>query len=146
MQLKKTTSFTPSRRQRRLLLPINNSISSQLGKRYIGSTGRHFFNEARRVLKPGGVIAIWGYSLLSIDKEIDPIVNHFYTETIGPYWDKERKLVDEQYKTIEFPFRKIEVPDFEFSFEWTADEFIGYISTWSSVQKYIKQNNQTQCS
>jgi ubiquinone/menaquinone biosynthesis C-methylase UbiE len=100
-----------------------------------------FFSEARRVSKPDGVIAIWGYSLLSINKEIDPVINHFYTETIGPYWDKERKLVDDQYKTVDFPFTKIEVPKFEFSFEWTADEFIGYVSTWSSVQKYIKVNN-----
>ena len=101
-----------------------------------------FFDEARRVSKPGGVIAIWGYSLLSINEDIDPIVNHFYTEVIGPYWDKERKLVDEQYKTVDFPFEKIEVPSFEFSFEWTSDEFLGYVSTWSSVQKYIRQNNE----
>jgi SAM-dependent methyltransferase len=100
-----------------------------------------FFNEARRVLKPGGVIATWGYSLLSINKEIDHTINHFYTRIIGPYWDKERKLIDEQYKTVEFPFQKIDVPEFEFSFEWNVDELIGYISTWSSVQKYIEQNN-----
>jgi len=101
-----------------------------------------FFNEVRRVSKPGGVVVTWGYSLLSVNKDIDPIVNHFYTEIIGPYWDKERKLVDEQYKTVEFPFERIEVPPFEFSFEWTCDEFLGYVSTWSSVVKYIKQNNE----
>lgn len=99
-----------------------------------------FFNEARRVSKPGGVVAVWGYSLLSINKDIDPIVHRFYTEIIGPYWDKERKLIDEQYKTVEFPFRKIEVPPFEFSFEWTCDEFLGYVSTWSSVARYIEEN------
>lgn len=99
-----------------------------------------FFDEARRVSKPGGIVAVWGYSLLSVDQEIDAVVNHFYTEVIGPYWDKERKLVDNRYITISFPFSKIEVPPFEFSFDWTAEEFLGYISTWSSVQKYIRQN------
>jgi len=99
-----------------------------------------FFNEVRRVSKPGGVVALWGYSLVSINNTIDPVIRHFYTEVIGPYWDKERKLVDDQYKTVEFPFDKIEVPSFEFSFQWTFDELIGYLSTWSSVQKYIKQN------
>ncbi|HEX8061058.1 MAG TPA: class I SAM-dependent methyltransferase [Cyclobacteriaceae bacterium] len=101
-----------------------------------------FFSEARRVSKPGGIVAAWGYSLLSVNKQIDPVINHFYTEIIGPYWDKERKLVDEQYKTVDFPFRKIEVPPFEFYFEWSCDELIGYLSTWSSVEKYIKENNQ----
>ncbi|HZY81218.1 MAG TPA: class I SAM-dependent methyltransferase [Cyclobacteriaceae bacterium] len=99
-----------------------------------------FFAEARRVSKPGGIVAVWGYSLLSVDPMIDPIVNHFYTEVIGSYWDPERKLVDQRYTTIDFPFQKIEVPLFDFSFEWSLEEFKGYITTWSSVQKYIKQN------
>lgn len=100
-----------------------------------------FFTEARRVSKPGGIVAVWGYSLLSVSPEIDPLINNFYTGIIGPYWDKERKLVDEQYASVSFPFKKIEVPPFEFSFEWTVDEISGYISTWSSVQKYIKENH-----
>lgn len=99
-----------------------------------------FFSEARRVSKPGGVVAVWGYSLLSVDKQIDAILNHFYTSVVGPYWDKERRLVDERYRTIEFPFRRIDVPVFEFSFEWTLEELCGYLSTWSSVRKYIQQN------
>lgn len=99
-----------------------------------------FCNEVRRVLKPGGVIAVWGYSLLNVDPEIDVHVNHFYTSVVGPYWDKERKLVDERYRTIDFPFTRIDVPSFEFAFEWSLKEFQGYISTWSSVQKYIRQN------
>ena len=99
-----------------------------------------FFTEVRRVSKPGGVIATWGYGLLSIGDQIDPIIHHFYTQVMGPYWDNERKLIDDEYKTIEFPFEKIEVPPFEFSFEWTLDELQGYLSTWSSVQKYIKQH------
>lgn len=99
-----------------------------------------FFAEARRVSKPGGIIAAWGYSLLSIGHDIDPLINHFYEVVIGPYWDNERKRVDSRYATVSFPFEKIDVPAFEFSFEWTLDELSGYISTWSSVQKYIRQN------
>lgn len=99
-----------------------------------------FFEEARRVLKPRGVLAVWGYSLLRIDERIDPIVLDFYTRVIGPYWDAERRLVDEQYRTVPFPFHEVTVPHFEFSFEWTLDEWSGYIGTWSSVQKYMKEH------
>jgi len=100
-----------------------------------------FCKEVRRVSKPDGVIAVWGYGLLGVDQGIDILINHFYTSVIGPYWDKERKLIDERYRTIDFPFTRIDVPHFEFSFDWTLDELRGYISTWSAVQKYIKQND-----
>jgi ubiquinone/menaquinone biosynthesis C-methylase UbiE len=99
-----------------------------------------FFSEARRVLKPTGVVAVWGYSLLTVNRQIDEIINHFYTSVIGLYWDKERKLVDERYRTIEFPFKRIDVPKFGFSFQWTLDDLRGYLSTWSSVRKFIQVN------
>lgn len=99
-----------------------------------------FFKEARRVSKPTGIVAVWGYSLLNVDKPIDSVISNFYTSVIGPYWEKERKLVDDRYRTIEFPFTRIDVPRFKFSFDWTIDELLGYLSTWSAVRKYIQQN------
>ncbi len=99
-----------------------------------------FSKEVKRVMKPGGILAVWGYSLLNVDEKIDPIINDFYTNVIGAYWDKERKLVDEHYETVAFPFERIATPAFEFSFEWSLAELSGYLTTWSSVQKYIKAN------
>ncbi|MBS1486556.1 MAG: class I SAM-dependent methyltransferase [Bacteroidetes bacterium] len=100
-----------------------------------------FFQEVRRVGKPGAVVAVWGYGLLSINEAIDPIIKNFYVNVIGPYWDKERKLVDEAYKTISFPFQEIPCPPFSFSFEWAPEELHGYLTTWSSVQKFMKEKN-----
>jgi ubiquinone/menaquinone biosynthesis C-methylase UbiE len=99
-----------------------------------------FFTEAERVSKPGGLIAVWGYGLLKIDSSIDPIVADFYTNVIGPYWDAERKLVDQHYQTIPFPFQEFKAPTFQFSFSWSLEEFRGYLTTWSSVQKYLQQH------
>jgi SAM-dependent methyltransferase len=95
-----------------------------------------FYSEVRRVAKRNAVLAVWGYGLLRIVPEIDSPLDHFYTAVVGPYWDKERRLIDEHYRTLSFPFDEIESPDFPFSFRWTLDEFQGYLSTWSSVQKY----------
>jgi ubiquinone/menaquinone biosynthesis C-methylase UbiE len=99
-----------------------------------------FYEEVQRVGKKNAIIAVWGYSLLSINPEIDKQLHDFYFKIVGPYWDKERRLVDEQYKTIPFPFTEIASPEFKLSFEWTIAEFQGYLSTWSSVQKYIQAN------
>jgi Methyltransferase domain len=108
----------------------------------------HWFNmeefskEAKRVAKPNSVIALWGYGLLTINPEIDGLLNYFYTQVVGAYWDKERRHIDEQYKNLYFPFEEIQSPAFTLSISWTLAELIGYVSTWSAVQKYISVNNQ----
>ncbi len=100
-----------------------------------------FYSEVKRVAKPNALFAVWGYSLLSVSPEIDFHLKDFYVNIVGPYWDKERKLIDEQYETIAFPFQEIKTPEFSFSFQWTLNELQGYLETWSSVQKFIRENN-----
>lgn len=99
-----------------------------------------FYDEVRRVAKADGIIAVWGYGLLSVSPKIDLLIRDFYISIIGSYWDKERRLVDEEYKTIFFPFAEIKTPEFSFSFHWTLVELQGYLNTWSSVQKFIREN------
>jgi SAM-dependent methyltransferase len=99
-----------------------------------------FFECVKKVGKPDAVVAVWGYGLLSVSPQVDQYLNHFYKNTIGHYWDPERKLIDEQYRTIPFPFEEIETPLFTFSFQWPLEQLEGYLSTWSAVRKYIAVN------
>lgn len=101
-----------------------------------------FYSEAKRVAKRGGVLAVWGYGLLRIEPTIDEYILDFYVNIIGSYWDPERKLIDERYQTIPFPFEEISSPSFDFSFHWGLEELRGYLTTWSSVQKYIQQHGR----
>ncbi|SMO34332.1 class I SAM-dependent methyltransferase [Solitalea koreensis] len=101
-----------------------------------------FYAEVERVLKPQGVIAVIGYYLLSIDAETDKIINHLYKDITGPYWDEERKYLDELYQTIPFPYKEIECPSLTITANWSFDELIGYLNTWSAVQHYIEKNNK----
>jgi ubiquinone/menaquinone biosynthesis C-methylase UbiE len=100
-----------------------------------------FYNELNRIAKRGSVFAAWSYSLLYVSPEINKQIRSFYTNIIGPYWDFERKYVDEEYKTIPFPFSEITTPDFNMEYYWTIEELEGYISTWSALQKFISANN-----
>ncbi len=95
------------------------------------------YQEVYRVLKPSGVFAVAGYSLCTVGQELDPALRTFYTDVVGPYWDAERHLVDAHYRTIPFPLREIPCPEFAEHFQWTVDEFIGYVRTWSAVQHYV---------
>jgi len=101
-----------------------------------------FFKEVKRVLKPGGAIAIIGYGIFTSNPAVDTIVDHFYSVTIDKYWDPNRKYVDEGYKGIPFPFQQIEAPEFKMEFQWTAAELIGYLRSWSAVQAYKNENGK----
>jgi ubiquinone/menaquinone biosynthesis C-methylase UbiE len=99
-----------------------------------------FYDEAKRVGKPGSLLAIWGYALLYIQPDIDKIIMNFYNNVVGPYWDEARRLVEEEYRSLSFPFKEIESPKFDITSTWTLDHLAGYFESWSATQKYIKAN------
>lgn len=97
-----------------------------------------FYAEVRRVAKPGGMIVVWGYGLCTVSSEVDALVNDFYYNTVGPYWPEERKYLDAEYQEIPFPFKKVSTPKLKMQQQWTLNDFVGYLSTWSSVQVHVK--------
>lgn len=101
-----------------------------------------FYVQVRRVLKPGGVLAVIGYGLFRTDSpEVNTLIHQqFYKEITGPYWDPERRYLDEAYRTIPFPFEEIPVPEFSMHNRWTPEDVLGYLNTWSAVQHYIRQH------
>ncbi len=86
------------------------------------------------------IFAVIGYGRVKINPEIDSILDKFYFEVIGSYWDKERRYVDDEYKSIPFPFDEINAPAFTIDLEWNIHHFEGYINTWSAVKHFVKAN------
>lgn len=99
-----------------------------------------FYAEARRTAKENSLICVIGYGRVEISEKIDSIITDFYKNVIGIYWDKERKYIDDNYKTIPFPFSEIQTPNFANKLNWTLEHLIGYLNTWSAVKHFIKQN------
>jgi SAM-dependent methyltransferase len=95
-----------------------------------------FYAEARRVLKPDGVLAASAYNLLHIEPAIDEVVNRYYYEVVGSFWPPERMLV-EQFADLPFPFQEIDPPKFEMTASWDLAHLVGYLRTWSSTQRFI---------
>jgi ubiquinone/menaquinone biosynthesis C-methylase UbiE len=100
-----------------------------------------FYQEMRRVATQEAIVALWGYNLLKISPAIDKLILNFYTEKVGSFWDAERKHVENDYQTVPFPFEAIKVPTFAMDFVWDLATLEGYLNTWSSVGKFIKQHN-----
>jgi SAM-dependent methyltransferase len=99
-----------------------------------------FYKEAVRVLKNNGIVAAWSYRIPNISPQIDRIVNDFNDKILDDYWRAENRLVDNEYKTIPFPFPEIESPLFFSERKMTLEDFIGYLNTWSATQRYISQH------
>lgn len=107
----------------------------------------HWFNqkafqvEVERVLKQDGILAVWSYKLLSISPQIDEVVNHLYGPVLDHHWPTERRIIEDGYADIEFPYEKISVPGFSMTATWNLAGLIGYLNTWSAVKRYIQERN-----
>ena len=105
---------------------------------------KEFRNEVRRVCKNNAVIAVWlYYDHTTGDKRIDKVVRDFYENVTRPYWDYERKYVEELYATVAFDYELLPFKNFEINLHWQREDLLGYISSWSAIQKYIKVNGHS---
>lgn len=95
-----------------------------------------FHAEVRRVLRPGGIIALWCYQRLLVEPASDAVIGVFYNERLGPYWPPERGYVERGYLNLPFPFDELPAPALTMQAEWTLDQLMGYFSTWSAVKRY----------
>jgi hypothetical protein len=100
-----------------------------------------FYAEVRRVANNGAALACWCYGLMTIAPEIDPLVRELYEDIVGPHWSPRRRLVDDGYRSLHFPFEELEPPAFSMGCDWNLRDTIGYLSTWSAVHAYARAQN-----
>lgn len=97
-----------------------------------------FYEQVRRVLKPGGILAVWAYENVRINEDLDLGIQFLYKEVLGPYWDPERAYIEDQLRSIPFPYPKIPAPVFNMGAQWTYEQLLGYLGTWSAWQNYYQ--------
>jgi SAM-dependent methyltransferase len=95
-----------------------------------------FYQEVRRVLKPGGVLAVWTYHLTSIDPEVDRVVEKYYSQVLAGYWPERFHYLDERYQTLPFPFEELQTPSFSYQADWDLEHFAGFLDSWSGTRRY----------
>lgn len=98
-----------------------------------------FYREAKRVLKPNGILAAWTYNFPDISRGIDVLVRQYYYETLHGFWPERIHYLEEGYTTIPFPFEEINPPSFTMKADWDLDQFAGFLDSWSATQRYKEQ-------
>jgi len=98
-----------------------------------------FYAEANRVLTANGVLAAWAYGICQVaGDEVNRIAQDFYANVVGPYWPPERKLVEQGYRGMPFPFAELVVPSFQLEAQWPLEQLLGYFSSWSATNRFTK--------
>lgn len=101
-----------------------------------------FYAEVRRVLAPGGALAVWSYGdpVIADDVDLDAALHAFNKGTLGPYWPGGRGLVGDGYRQIPFPFDECATPPFVITRSWTLDELARYLRSWSAHVRYVERH------
>jgi len=101
-----------------------------------------FYAEARRVARPGALLAVWTYPRPRfVDTQLDACLAEFYVNVVGKYWPPERRHIESNYTTLpplpnELGFDELPHPPFELELRWNLEQVLGYVSSWSATTRY----------
>jgi SAM-dependent methyltransferase len=98
-----------------------------------------FYEEVRRVSKPGAVLAVWTYFFPVIEPALDRWLQRYYYETLAGFWPERIHYLEEHYQTLPFPFDEIEPPPFRMEAQWGLSDLVGFIASWSATRKYLEE-------
>jgi len=101
---------------------------------------KRFYAEVQRVLRPGGVIAVWTYNgWPQIGPEIERAIAQFRDETPQLTWPPGFEHVRSGYRSLPFPFESLPAPAFKAEMRWDLDGLLGHLRSWSAVQALTKK-------
>jgi SAM-dependent methyltransferase len=101
-----------------------------------------FCEEARRVLKPCGLVAMWSYARSAVTPAVDALFDALHDEVLAEDWPAGREHVIDRYRQLPFPFDGLDVPDFEMREHWSLAQYLAYLRSWSASQRHLARTGR----
>jgi len=98
-----------------------------------------FYREVRRVLKPGGIIALWTYHRPQINPKMDAVIARLEDDILAGFWPERIRYLQDHYQTLSFPFDEFTLPRFAIQARWSLDQMLGFIMSWSAVRRFEEE-------
>jgi SAM-dependent methyltransferase len=99
-----------------------------------------FYAEAKRVLRPGGLLLVLGYDRSRFEPGFEPAFERVVLAPLKPHWPKQNRLLWDGYRDVPFPFDPVafRAPDIEM--QWTLAQLMDYVATWSATRKLLEDD------
>lgn len=95
-----------------------------------------FAVEVERVVRPGGLLAVWTYHVGEVEPPFDKVFHRLYWEILKPYFAPATGLVDEHYETLELPGEPVAASRFQMRVTWRLAQVLEFIASWSGARAY----------
>ena len=95
-----------------------------------------FWPEVKRVARPDCFFCAWGYSWFEPDPELDDLYMQPLLALLMPLFAPQNRLLWNGYRDedIKFPFERLRPPPFSLNLDWSVEQLIGYVRTWSAYK------------
>jgi len=95
-----------------------------------------FWPEIARVTRPGGLFCAWGYTWLTLDRDLERVLLQPFIDTLAPFWSPKVLKLWNGYDPadVQFPFPTLPAPRFAIEVKWTLAQLLGYVHTWSAYK------------
>ena len=101
-----------------------------------------FFDEAQRVLRPGGVLVVSGYNWFRVEPVFDAAFERAVLDSIRSNWPAQNALVWNGYRDVRFPFPRVHAPELTLEVDWNFEQLLAFVHSWSGTRRRIASHGR----
>ena len=94
-----------------------------------------FYDQCRRLLRPNGVLAAFGFYFFEMDDGIGELVHDWYHRQMTGYEFPELVVLRNHYRDFWFPHPPLATPQFTMREDWTFEQLAAFLNQWIVVKR-----------